>query len=189
MKIFRNHIKKNFIAALLFSAAILLWGCGSDNTPLIPQIDRTEWPSVKAENIQTIVSDSGIVKFKVNAPLYEVFDKVKEPYWDFKKGLKLQRYDAQNQVDSEIECNYARYFEETKLWQLEDKVVATNINNETFETELLFWDQKAEKLYTDKMVRITKKDEQIICYGFESNQNFTIYTFEKVQAILPMNLD
>lgn len=185
----KKHKKTQSIAALFFSAAILLYGCGSNSEPLAPIIDRTEWPSIQAENIQTIVSDSGIVKFKVNAPLYEVYDKVKEPYWDFKKGLTLQRFNAEKIVDSEIDCNYAKYFEKTQLWQLEDKVVATNINNETFETELLFWDQKAEKLYTDKMVRITKPDEQIICYGFESNQNFTIYTFKKVQATFPMNIE
>jgi LPS export ABC transporter protein LptC len=182
--------KKNFnIAALIFSAAIIFLSCGKDNTPVVPPIDRSEWPSIRAENIQTIVSDSGLVKFKVNAPEYEVYDKVKEPYWDFKKGLKLQRFTPDKKVDSEIECNYARFLESEQLWRLENKVVAKNVNDETFETELLFWDQKTEKIYTDKMVRITRPEEQIICYGFESNQNFTIYSFKKVQATFPFNLD
>lgn len=185
----KKHINTKIIAVLFIVTAIILSACSHSNTELVPEIDRTKWPSIKAENIQTVVSDSGIVKFIINAPLYEVFDKAEKPYWEFKQGLVLKRYSHMQEVDSEIECNYARYFEKEELWQLENKVFARNIDNETFETELLYWDQKEEKLYTDQMVRITNAEEQIICEGFESNQNFTIYTFEKVTAKFPMNLE
>lgn len=173
----------------MFSAAILLLSCTQKKTAPVEDIDFTKWPTVQAENIQTIVSDSGIVKFKITAPYYEVFDKANEPFWEFEKGLNLQRFTTDKQIDSEIECNYARYLVNEELWRLEQNVFAKNIDNETFETELLFWDQKGEKLYTDQMVRITNAEEQIICYGFRSNQNFTIYTFEKVQAVFPLKME
>ena len=189
MKSRNLHIVHNIVAALIYSAAIFLYSCSGSAERTIETVDRTTWPTVTAENIETIVSDSGIVKFKINAPLYEAFDNAEEPYWEFKKGLKLQRYNTDKEVDSQIDCNYAKYFDKEQLWRLENKVFARNIDNETFETELLFWDQKKEILYTDQMVRITNDKEQIICYGFESNQNFTIYSFEKVQATFPVTVD
>ena len=187
----KPHIKISVIAALLFCAAIIFSACNKTKTRLIPDIDRTKWPSVKAENIESVVSDSGFVKFIITAPLYEVFDKVEEPYWEFKKGLILKRYNHDQVIDSEIECNYARYLEKEKLWKLENKVFARNIKDETFETELMYWDQNKEKLYTDQMLRITnhKTGEVVICTGFESNQNFTIYSFEKANATFLIDIE
>ncbi|MFB6342662.1 LPS export ABC transporter periplasmic protein LptC [Saccharicrinis sp. FJH62] len=188
---YKIHIKKSVIAALIFCAAIIFSGCTKSKTQLIPEIDRSKWPSVKAINIESIVSDSGYVKYIITAPLYEVFDKVEEPYWEFSKGLKLKRYNHDQVVDSEIECNYARYLEKEKLWRLENKVFARNIDDETFETELMYWDQEKEKLYTDQMLRITnhKTGQVVICTGFESNQNFTQYSFEKVTATFLIDIE
>ncbi|MFB6319065.1 LPS export ABC transporter periplasmic protein LptC [Saccharicrinis sp. FJH54] len=185
------HIKISLIAAQIICAAIIFSGCSKTKTQLVPDIDRTKWPSVKAENIESIVSDSGFVKYIITAPLYEVFDKIEEPYWEFSEGLKLKRYNHDQLVDSEIECNYARYFEKEKLWKLENKVFARNIDDETFETELMYWDQSEEKLYTDQMLRITnhKTGQVVICTGFKSNQNFTQYSFEKVTATFPLDIE
>jgi LPS export ABC transporter protein LptC len=177
------------IAAIYFIAAIFLSSCSDGSNEKVPEINRTDWPSLKSENIVTVISDSGVVRYKISAPVYEVFDKVNEPYWNFSKGLTLIRLTNNKAFDSELKCNYAKYFIKDELWQLEDSVFAKNFKGETFETELLFWDQKTEKIYSDKMVRITKAEEQIICYGFESNQNFTIYSFKKVQAIFPLNVE
>ena len=185
----RVHIINKGIAAIFLFAAIFLYSCSNDSNVKMPEINRTDWPSLKSENIETIISDSGVVRYKISAPVYEVFDKVSEPYWNFSKGLTLIRLTGTKSFDSEIKCNYARYFVKDELWQLENNVFAKNFKGETFESELLYWDQKTEKIYSDKMVRITKAEEQILCEGFESNQNFTIYSFKKVQAIFPLNVE
>lgn len=44
-----------------------------------------------------------------------------------------------------------------------------------FDTDLLFWDEKQERVYSDKFIRIEQEDKIITGYGFESNQQMTEY--------------
>lgn len=44
-----------------------------------------------------------------------------------------------------------------------------------FDTELMYWDQKEEKIYSDRFIRIEQPDKILTGYGFESNQQMTEY--------------
>ena len=56
-----------------------------------------------------------------------------------------------------------------------------------FETSLLFWDQKEEKVYSDKYIRIQEDDKIITGIGFESNQNMTQYKIFNSQGVFPVS--
>ena len=57
---------------------------------------------------------------------------------------------------------------------------------ERFNTSDLFWDQKAEKVYSDKYIRIQQKEQIITGVGFESNQNMTRYRIFNSQGEFPV---
>ena len=46
---------------------------------------------------------------------------------------------------------------QTELWEVRDSVVAINENNDILETELLFWDELKDIIYTDKFVALHRK--------------------------------
>lgn len=52
------------------------------------------------------------------------------------------------------------------------------------ETELLFWDEKKDLIYTDKYVRITQKDQIIMGNGLESDTRFDNWKIKNVTATL-----
>ena len=58
-----------------------------------------------------------------------------------------------------------------------------NQKGERFNTELLFWDQNKQRVYSDRFIRIEQPDRVITGYGFESNQEMTIYTIYKPEGI------
>ena len=84
------------------------------------------------------------------------------------------------------------------LWELQDSVVAINEAGEKLETELLFWDQKKELIYTDRFVKITTEDQIVQGYGLESdprlsrrrikNLSATIYINEEIVILILMTL-
>ena len=61
-----------------------------------------------------------------------------------------------------------------------------SLQGERFNTSELFWDQKAEKVYSDKYIRIQQKEQIITGVGFESNQNMTRYRIFNSQGEFPV---
>ena len=53
-----------------------------------------------------------------------------------------------------------------------------NLQGDKFDTEQLFWDEKEQRIYSDKHIHIEQADQGQIdgYYGFESNQQLTEYT-------------
>ena len=63
-----------------------------------------------------------------------------------------------------------------------DNVVLTSENGKRLETEELIWDEKKNKIYTDRKVKITTGKEVIEGEGFSSNPDFTEYTISKIHG-------
>lgn len=57
-----------------------------------------------------------------------------------------------------------------------------NLKGEQFDTELLYWDQRTQRIYSDEFIRIEQPDRIITGHGFESNQQMTVYTIRKPEA-------
>lgn len=157
-----------------------LVACSGKKTEVIEAVEnRTEIPSLHAKEIITLISDSGVTRYRISAPVWDMYDKANPPYWEFPDGIHLERFDLELTVDANIQSDYAKYFEKTDLWELKGNVDATNLEGERFETERLFWDQKQERIYSDTIVKITDAGGTVI-YGddFVSNQSLSNYTIK-----------
>lgn len=148
--------------------------------------DRTSIPRLDATQVTTVISDSGITRYRISTKEWLIYDKAEEPYWDFPSGIILENFDTDLNVDASIESDYAKFLENPQIWELTGNVVAINLQGEMFETEQLFWDQKAERIYSDSMITITRATSIIWGIGFESNQSMTNYTIRKPQGIFPV---
>ena len=58
-----------------------------------------------------------------------------------------------------------------------------NRKGERFNTELLYWNEATQKVYSDKFIRIQQPDKIITGHGFDSNQQMTIYTIHNIEGI------
>lgn len=174
--------------ALFVSAQFFLASCSSaENSKVEIYVDRALIPSMKAENLKTIYTDSGKIVYRIEAPEWLVYDKAEKPYWDLPKGGVFERMLDSVNVESRIQCKQAKFFVQDKLWELRDQVKAVNDKNELFETELLFWDQKAKRIYTDRFVKITTATQWMTGYEFEANQDLTKYLFKRSQGLIESN--
>lgn len=171
------------IVALCLSAS-----CSSDKKDFVDvTVDNEVIPTMKTLNVETLVSDSGIIRYKITAPSWLVFEEAQDPRWDFNKGLHLEKYDNMRAIDATFECDSAIYLSQRKLWEFVGYVHMTNVAKERFETEHLFWDQRDKKVYTDSFIHIEKSDRIIEGYGFVSNENMTDYTVNRVSGIFPVS--
>jgi hypothetical protein len=49
------------------------------------------------------------------------------------------------------------------------------MQGEEFRSDELFWDERQEKVYSDKYIEIKRGDSELKGYGFESNQEMNEY--------------
>jgi len=164
-----------------FWVVVVLFGaisCQNKKTEKIAAVkDRQAMPGLHATKITTVISDSGITRYRIYTDQWDVFDKAKEKYWEFPKGLHFERFDENLVIDANFHSNYARYYEARQLWEFKGKVKAINMMGEMFESERLYWDRAQELIFSDTLVKITQLTRVISGYGFQSNQSMTKYSF------------
>lgn len=146
-------------------------------------------PSVTAEGFEMLYSDSTIIRFKLQTPELIRHDHEREPYTEFPKGVKIEKYDAKMNIVSSITAQYAKNFDADDRWEAKNNVIAVNIKGDTLKTESLVWDTRREKIYSDQFVKIIQKDHIFTGIGFESNQDFSDYQIKNLKGHLYVNVD
>jgi len=180
-----STIKTVLITIIL---AFFLFSCSENSKNTIGSFpDRASVPALRTMDIVTMVSDSGVTRYRISAAEWAIFDKATEPFWDFPKGILFERFDNDLRTDANMTSDKAVYFTEKELWELTGNVRATNLNGEVFETQKLLWNQKEERIYSEETISITQTDKKINGTGFESNQTLSKYKITKVTGIFPVN--
>src|SRR5574344_753098 len=113
--------KRNIISSvtITFEVIVMLFfvACSGNKPKLVDDVvvDRTQVPRLKVDSVTTLVSDSGVTRYRITAPKWYVYDRAAEPYWDFPEGLHFDRFDPFYNVDAQIDCKRARFYEDKKL--------------------------------------------------------------------------
>ncbi len=132
-------------------------------------------PDMRTIGVTTLISDSGLIRYKIITAEWLIFNEVDTPFWAFEKGIYLEKFDTLFHIDSSIKADTAYYYEPKKLWELKGNVHIRSQRGDKFDTQLLFWNQREEKIYSDKFIRIEQPERILTGYGFESNQQMTEY--------------
>lgn len=178
---------KNASITIVFGAMVMLLlfsSCSGKKKELGDAItERDSMAVMDTHGVTTLVSDSGVTRYRINTEEWLVFDRKNPPYWAFEKGVYLEKFDSIFQVEASIKADTAYFFNKEELWKLMGNVHIQNLKGEQFDTELLYWDQRTQRIYSDEFIRIEQPDRIITGHGFESNQQMTVYTIRKPEGI------
>jgi hypothetical protein len=147
----------------------------------VVSVDAKAIPMVHTENVSTLISDSGITRYRLEAKVWDMYSNVPEPYWHFPETVYVERFDSLFNVEGSLRADTGYYFEKKELWKVIGNVKVVNLEGSTFETSELFWNQRAsvnslDAIYTDKPVKITQVNGNIQYgrEGFRANQSMSI---------------
>ena len=126
-------------------------------------------------------TENGKLKVKILATTIERFHN-QQPQLVFSNPLVVYFYNDSALVQSTLKAEYAEINDEKKLMTAKENVILTNIAGKKLESEELIWDEKNNKIYTDKKVKITTGKEVIEGEGFVSNSDFTEYSISKIHG-------
>lgn len=178
--------KKTSITIVLGALVMLLLfsACSGKQKVLGKAItERDSMPVLETRGVTSLVSDSGVTRYRINTEEWLVFDRKNPPYWAFEKGVYLEKFDSAFQVEASIQADTAYFYNREELWKLMGHVDIKNLKGERFNTELLYWDQRGQRIYSDRFIRIEQPDRIITGRGFESNQQMTVYSILKPEGI------
>ena len=171
-------------AVLAVVVLIFLSSCQKSTRSVIPTFEHPDSIAIMSTyGVSTIISDSGHIRYRINAEEWLVYSKRKPPYWAFEKGLYLEQFDTLMNVEATIKCDTAFYYNEMKLWKLIGNVNMKNPNNQRFFTDLLYWDQNEELIYSDAYIRVEQEDQITEGMGFSSNQDLSVWQIRNTKGI------
>ena len=161
------------IPAAFLIGCLFLFACEND-IKNIKALTARKIGVEEARDIEAYMSRGGKMTGRLVAPLmYRYQDTV--PRIEFTQTIHVDFYDDSLRVESTVDALFAKYLEGQSKIYLRDSVVAINKNNQdTLRCKELWWDQNLQKFYTEKSVRIYKRDGTILYGdGMESTQDFS----------------
>lgn len=186
---YTKHTKTYSIATVILAVVMLFLSasCSKGKEPVSAAItNRDSVPVMVTRDVATYISDSGVVRYKIIADEWQVFDRLEPSMWTFEQGVYLEKYNNDLSIEATILADTAYYYDKEELWELRGNVHIENEQDEQFDTQLLFWNQKTKRVYSDLFIRIRQQKRIITGTGFTSNQDFTRYTIKHTQGIFPI---
>ena len=180
----RDSLRLLPITMLCFILIVIVSSCDEKKHFVDDVKNAEESPTMFTRNVETFISDSGLTRYHITAPLWYLYEESKQPRWTFPEGLHLERYDDNFQIEATVDCDSAIYFSADKIWRLDGDVVIVNTECDSFLTKQLFWNQHTKRIYSDTaFMRIVSEDRIIEGYGFTSNDQMTEYAIKRPTAI------
>lgn len=125
--------------------------------------------------VNTLVSDSGVIKYRIVTERWDV-NTVRQPSrWEFMKGIFFEQFDEQFHVQAYIQADTAWYFDQLRLWKLRGRVNIRNVNGLIYTSEELFWDGMKHELYSHVFSRVVTPERTLEGTYFRSDEQMNHY--------------
>ena len=184
----RQRISDKYIVASAFLVlAMFFSSCGGSSLQTsVESLPREQAASLITDSVSTLISDSGITRYRIESPQWLIYDRTEPPYQEFPDGIYLEQFDENLTVKASLKADYAYYDETAQQWLLRGNVHALNRKGEQFDTPEMKWDQKTHRVYSDTSIHIVREKSIIEGVGFDSNEEMTKYTILNPTGVFPI---
>ena len=166
----------HYTSLLLFTALSALCACSEQKEHTAPAINPQDSVSVMISyGINTLVSDSGIMKYRIVAEKWEVNEIKNPPRWFFPRGLFMEQFDEKFHVETYIQADTAYNYTQQKLWHLIGNVRVKTVDGLRFWSEELWWDQNRHELYSNLYSHVVTPEREIEGAYFTSDEHMRHY--------------
>jgi len=145
--------------ATALAVAFIVFSC-KGNLSEAEKLDLSQTPLQVVDSMFFVQTENGKLKMRVEAPVMEVYDHDSLSYELFPQGISVYGYAENGSLETTIRSQKARHDmkkqgTEDEKWSAFGNVVIRNIvNQETMETDTIYWDQKAKEIWTDCYIKM-----------------------------------
>ena len=174
------------IIRLLLS--IVLVACTNDPKLVQDFVSDKEHAIEQIKGAELLHTENGKIKVRIVANKIERFQD-QQPGLIFSEHMEVYFYNDSSDLQSTLMANDASIDEDKKIMLAQNNVVLTSSDDKKLETEELVWDEKQDKIYTDKKVKITTGKEVVYGEGFISNPDFSQYSITKIHGTFDFEIE
>ncbi|MBR5749812.1 MAG: LPS export ABC transporter periplasmic protein LptC [Prevotella sp.] len=156
---------------------LLFFSCEEAQEHTAPAIyDRDSVSMMVSYGVNTLISDSGVIKYKIVTERWDV-NVIKQPSrWTFEKGVFFEQFDQNFHVEAYVQADTAWYYDQMKLWHLRGRVRIRNANGLIYQSEELYWDGLKHELYSNVFSKVTTPERTLQGTYFRSDEQMRHYT-------------
>ena len=140
-----------------------------------PIYDRDSVSMMVSYGVNTLISDSGIIKYKIVTERWEVNENVNPKRWIFRRGLFLEQFDEKFHVEAYIQADTAYCYTEQNLWHLIGNVRVRTVDGLVYSSEELYWDQNKHELYSYRFSHLVTPEREMQGAYFRSDEQLRRY--------------
>ena len=162
----------------IFLVSVVCWlgSCTEQQSHTAPAVhDRDSASMMTSYGVNTLISDSGVIKYRIVTERWDVNTVKNPPRWTFEKGIFMEQFDEKFHIEGYIQADSAWYYDQQKLWELRGRVHIRNVNGLVFRSEELFWDGIKHEFYSYKFSRVVTPERTMEGTFFRSDEHMTHY--------------
>lgn len=165
------------MVVILTAVAMMFASCHEEKEHTAPPIyPRDSVAIMTTFGVNTLISDSGVIKYRIVTERWEVNENINPPRWIFDKGIFLEQFDEKFHIQAYIQSDTAYYFDKMKIWELRGRVNILTKAGVHFTSEQLYWDENKHELYSYVPSRLVTPDRTLEGTYFRSDERMTHYT-------------
>ena len=167
-------LRNSFLIGILMS--MILAGCQEQVEHTAAAIHAKDSVAMMTSyGVNTLISDSGVIKYRIVTERWEVNTNRNPSRWIFNKGLLLEQFDEKFHINSYIQSDTAYYFDQLKVWKLYGRVRILTKDGLRFTSEQLTWDQNKHELSSDVFSKLVTPERTLQGSHFWSDEKMTRY--------------
>ena len=172
----RSSLNWLFVFIAIVGFVTLLESCSEEKEHTAPAIhDRDSVPVMVTYGVNTLVSDSGVIKYRIVTEQWEVNQVKKPSCWIFNKGILLTQFDLKKHVVGYIQCDSAIYYDQLQKWILRGRVNVLTPDGLEFHSDELTWDERNHEISSHSYSVLKTPDKEMKGVWFRSDEQMTNY--------------
>lgn len=154
----------------------VVFSCTEQKEHTAPAVyDRDSAALMTSYGINMLISDSGVIKYRIVTERSIVNQNINPKRTIFDKGVFLTQFDEKFHVQSYIQADTAYRYDELKIFELRGRVRISTKDGMKFRGEELFWDQNKHEYYSNKYSYLETPERTLEGRYFRSDENMRKY--------------
>lgn len=179
-------MKKLLITAFATIIIAAIASCGGSDLPSAPAVKNPDSAAVMTTyGVSKLISDSGLIRYKIVAEEWMVYERTNPPRHEFKKGLLLQRFNQKFHIEMYITADTAYWYNQN-LWELRGRVCVWNEDGTIFNSQKLYWDMQKHEFRSNVYSHLKTPDKEVEGSNFVSDEQMRRYIINNSRATFPL---
>ena len=173
----RILLSRLLIGVSILFTLVFTQSCNEVHEHIAPAVNPEDSVAMMTSyGVNTLVSDSGVIKYRIVTERWEVNTARKPTRWEFMKGFFFEQFDEKFRVQAYVQADTAWYFDQQRLWKLRGRVNVRTIDGLIYTSDELYWDGMAHELYSYSYSRLITPERTLEGTYFRSDEGMNHYT-------------